>query len=317
MSASQTHDPDQDTVKAPPKSVALLTCSMAGDLDIFGLLADSVDRHVEPSIRHDVVVPKTDLAVFKRFETSRRRVLAQEDVLPVRLMKLPKAPRLLARIKAGFRRPLYLTARGQLVRGWMVQQCLKIEMSRRIPETAIMHVDSDVAFVRDFQSEDAFEGNLVRFFRADGETRNPMHRPWVQTACDFLGVEMPDSHRPHYIENCVLWSTAVARAMAERVEAEHNCPLHDVIFRAQTMSEYYLYGIYVDLVADNTGLLAEDVSFCKSYWPNNESDPFDADALMHGYDPKQRAIAVQSTNQLDLDSRRSLYARAERALAGF
>lgn len=299
----------------PKKSVSLLTCSMASDLDIFELLATSVDRHVESSIRHDVVVPRADLGLFRRFESSRRRVLAQEDVLPVSLLKLPKSLKYLARFKAGFRRPLYITARGKLVRGWMVQQCLKIEMARRAKEAAIMHVDSDVAFVRDFQSTDAFQEDRVRFFRADGETRNPMHGAWVQTACEFLGVALPESHRPHYIENCVLWSSTVARAMAEKVEAVHSRPLHDVIFSAKTMSEYYVYGIYVDLVTAGADLQAEDVSFCKSYWPDAETDAFDADAFMNGFDFKQRAIAVQSTNQLDLASRQALYDSVERKLA--
>jgi len=143
-----------------------------------------------------------------------------------------------------------------------------------------------------------------------------MHHAWVDTACRFLGIATPEKFRPHYIENCVLWEKDTILAMIKKIESVHGCPIHDVIFRTKTMSEYYLYGIYVDLVAEGAGLLTEDVSFCKSYWPKVENDSSDADALLlQSFDPKQCAIAVQSTNEMYLEDRRALYARAETSLS--
>ena len=83
-------------------SVALLTCSMARDIGLFELLASSVDTHVDEAVPHRVVVPAADLQAFKRFASSRREIIAQEDVLPVRIWKAPAALRHLAILRAGF-----------------------------------------------------------------------------------------------------------------------------------------------------------------------------------------------------------------------
>ena len=308
-------DPTDPMATMQGQSVALLTCSMAADLDLFALLAASVDRHVDPVIRHDVVVPAADLAAFRRFETRQRRIIAQEDVLPERLYRLPPGLRRLASIRQVFRRPLYLSPKGRLVRGWMVQQCLKIGMSCASEETAIIHVDSDVAFFRRFAPEQVFDGPQTRFFRAQGATRNPMHGPWLQAAAEFLGCAVPDGHQEHYIENCVIWDTRVARAMVAQIEAVHGRPLHEVIFAAQTMSEYYLYGLFAAQFPPGTTLAAQDVSLCNSFWPSDETAPVDFDRLRAKSHPQHRALAIQSTHAVTLEERAALYARAARELA--
>lgn len=288
---------------------------MARDIGLFELLARSVDTHVDEDVPHRVVVPAADLGAFRRFASARREIIAQEDVLPVRIWKAPAALRHLAFLRAGFRRPVYIAPGPRVVRGWMLQQLLKIDMTRRAEEQAIMHVDSDVGFFRRFQAGDAFWEGRPRFFRALGKTRNPMHRPWVTSSCDFLGLSAPEEHAAHYIENCVLWSSEVTRAMVGQIEAHQQKPLHEAIFDASTMSEYYLYGVFADLCDQLGGLAPEEVSFCNSYWPDNETDPVDFSALSARLQPKHCAIAVQSTHKLALSERGAIYARAENELS--
>lgn len=292
---------------AKPPSMAMLTCSMASDIGLFELLARSVDRHVAPEIRHLVVVPGADMTVFRRFETARRQIIAQEDVLPERMWKAPAALRHLAPVMSGFRRPVYLTSGGRVVRGWILQQFLKIEMSRRSTETAIMHVDSDVFFVRPFRPEDGFSDGKTRFFRATGNSANPMHATWVASSCDFLGLPVPESYQVHYIENCVLWCAELVRAMADRIETRQDKPLHQAIFLASTMSEYYLYGLFVDMCGQADRLAASDVSFCQSFWSADQTARLDVDAVHAGIAPGNFAVAIQSTNDFPLEERRKLY----------
>lgn len=314
LQAARPHEHEQELMTASEKTVSLLTCSMAADLDIFALLAASVDRHLDSRIRHDVVVPSADIAAFRIFETPNRQIIAQEDVLPVKLLRLPQFLELLAPLKSLFRRPLYLTPKGQLVRGWMVQQCLKIGMARQSTETAIMHVDSDVCFFRHLSPEDAFDGEHTRFFRAEGEIDYPMHNPWLNSAADFLGVSVPTKHQAHYVENCILWDTGVAKAMAAQIEDTHSRPLHEVIFAAKSMSEYYVYGLFAELFPAGEALLSQEFSFCNSYWPSDESAPVNFDELRRKKHPKHFAMAIQSTHRLDLDARQALYERAEQEL---
>ena len=57
-------------------SVALLTPTYARDLELCALLCESVDRHVTPCAKHYLLVPDSDLALFARFESKRRAVIA-------------------------------------------------------------------------------------------------------------------------------------------------------------------------------------------------------------------------------------------------
>lgn len=294
-----------------PQKVALLSCSMARDLDLFALLARSVDDHVDPDITHRVVVPAAEMALFKPFASFRREIIAQEDILPVKVWKAPRVLRHLAFIKSGFRRPIYIAPGPRMVRGWMLQQLLKIEMARSASEDAVMHVDSDVSFFRTFSHDHAFKDGAIRYFRALGKTRNPWHRPWVTSSCNFLGTQPPETHDAHYIENCVLWSSDVSAKMVDHITATKGIPLHEAIFGEKTMSEYYLYGIYADLVAQAPNLHSEDVSFANSYWPDNETGPVDFTSLKARLQPKHVAMAVQSTHELTSADRDALYRRAE------
>jgi len=310
------NDSDNAQTKEPSakQTVGLLTCSMAADLDLFALLAETADRHVASDVPHDVVVPAVDVAAFRRFETGARRIIAQEDVLPERIRKLPSWLRFFSGLAPGLRRPLYLRADRSVVRGWMLQQFLKIEMARRSSQDATMHIDSDVGFFRHFSHEDAFVNGKVRYFRVTSPNGNPKHNDWVAASCRFLGLEIPDHHPANYIENCVLWSTATTRAMVERIETTQGKPLYEVLFGSDTMSEYYLYGIFAEAFPGHADLVVEDVSFCNSYWPPEEQSTVDFEVLRAGLNPKHCALAVQSTHLLDISERAQLYQNAEREL---
>ncbi|MCF2906677.1 DUF6492 family protein [Octadecabacter sp. CECT 8868] len=297
------------------QSVEIVTCSTASDFELFAPLAASIDKHVDADVHHKVVVPRADLAMFAPLASARRSVIAQEDLLPSRLFKSPPFLKHLARLRAGFRRPFYLTSKAQVVRGWMLQQFLKIHMTQTSDAAAVLHVDSDVCFVRPFSAKDAFADGKVTMFWVQGNTRNPKHSDWVEGSCKFLGVPTPIEHKAHYIENCVMWSTDVARAMVKRIEDTHEKTLFDVIVEAETMSEYYLYGLFADLFPDDAPLAREPVSYCNSYWPRSPGAAVSTEVFMRRLQPKHCAVAVQSTHKLDIEDRLKLYAALDDALA--
>lgn len=288
---------------------------MAADIELFELLARSVDDHVDPRITHYVVVPAADLPRFSVFANARREIVAQEEIFPEKLRKLPTWLRHLSFLKADLRRPIYIRPNRSALRGWMLQQYLKIEMSRRLDIAAIMHVDSDVAFFRRLAPEDAFDEGRVRFFRVDSRSRNRMHDAWVEGSCRILGITPPAVHMANYIENCLLWSTTVTRAMVAQIQNAHSQSLHDVLFGTKTMSEYYIYGIFADFFPESADLAAENVSFCNSYWPDQETGTVDFEALRQRLENKHCAIAVQSVHTLNITDRARLYELASRELA--
>lgn len=292
----------EDEAGAAVKLV-LLTCSMARDLEIFGVLAASVDACAGPDVRHVVIVPKRDLAAFRRFAGPRREIVAQEEVLPVRLWALPKALGRLAFLHDALRRPLYLTARGKVMRGWMIQQVLKIEYARQADCVAVLHVDSDVFFVRHFGAVDVLRDGRMAFFRVDEAEENPAHRRWGEAAAACLGVTLPAGWASHYIENCVPWHRDVAQGMVERIEAVHGRPYHDVLLTFPSISEYFIYGLFADLLLREPVLDPASRSVCNSFWPATPDEAFDTGRQVARMEPWHKALAVQSTHAFPLAAR--------------
>jgi hypothetical protein len=306
----------------------ILTCSMARDADLFAILARSVDAFVDPAIPHRVVVPRRDMARFAPFANARRQIVAQEDVLPVRFLRLPAAPRALSRIAGTLRRPLYLDRRFRLVRGWILQQLLKIEVARTASEDMVLHVDSDVFFFRRVAAADLFEDGRPRFFRvADGAAPRAEHAVWTSVARAMLGLPDDTPATCHYVENCIPWSTAAVRGMVRTMEAAQPRLWADTVLGARTFSEYFLYGVHADSPAGmaaadgagnresgsgGAGLAGSDRSLCLSWWPTagGAGASFAIEAQLARVRDGHVAMAVQSTEALDPDARAAAWRAA-------
>jgi hypothetical protein len=257
-----------------------------------------------------VVVPGAALPLYRQFATPHREIVAQEDLLPFRIWRLPTALRHLSGVIRGLSRPLYVNAMLTPIRGWMIQQMLKIEVSRRAQEAAIMHVDSDVFFVRRFSADMAFANGKPQFFTVSGQTANPMHSRWNAVCAKLLEADIPESFHNHYIENCVLWSPDMVRSMVARTEDVTGRSIHDTICALRTISEYYLYGLFLDIVEGHGAVSPTDVSYCNSYWPASDDVSYDFKAHMAQMNPKHVALAIQSTYPLPSPEREAIYVQA-------
>ncbi len=72
------------------EKVELLTLSYRGDYEVCRLLCESVDRFVPADIEHRLAVPRADLDLFASLANSRRRLIAQEDLLPNWFVPVPR-----------------------------------------------------------------------------------------------------------------------------------------------------------------------------------------------------------------------------------
>ena len=157
-----------------------------------------------------------------------------------------------------------------------------------------MHIDSDVMFFRKLNAADALQDGRVRFFRTDGKTGNPLHCEWVRRSAQCLGVDASPDLETHYVENCVLWSSAICQRMIAKIEQTHSRPWYQVLAEQPTLSEYYLYGIFSDTLGPDSGLQPEGQSFCLSHWPASNETPYDFDKHMSRMHPKHCALAIPS-----------------------
>src|ERR1700677_4667311 len=99
------------------RSFAIVTPSYYRDFPHCRLLVESVGAHVPRDIPHFIVVDRRDEALFSGLRSPRTHLVLKEDVLPGWLRQIP------------FARRWWLSAKSLPVRGWIVQQLVKLSVS--------------------------------------------------------------------------------------------------------------------------------------------------------------------------------------------
>src|SRR5947209_3699943 len=117
--------------------LAVITPSFAPDAKLFAELHRSVLEHTPAGTVHHVIVPPEHMSVFNHYTGARCRVWAESELLPRRYLRLPKAG-----LWVNVHRPW------PPVRGWVVQQALKIAAAGQVDAEAVLIADSDVVLLR-------------------------------------------------------------------------------------------------------------------------------------------------------------------------
>ena len=93
-------------------TVALITPTYSHDLERCTLLCESVDRHVGAFANHYLIVPDDELALFAKFNKSRRQVLPLSLSYDHRLIDGADAARFLRWVAEAFEQPFLLSVQG-------------------------------------------------------------------------------------------------------------------------------------------------------------------------------------------------------------
>lgn len=290
--------------------VTLVTMSFSGDLALFELLCETVDRFVPAGVPHLVAVPRDDLPLFAPFAAGRRRLVTQESLLPPWLHKVPLPGPAWRRRLMLPRRNVYLSSRGRPVRGWIAQQMMKLTATARIETDLVLHIDSDAAFIRPLSAARLRRGDLSRILRVPGAGDLPTHREWHATAARLLGLPPSRYHGADYIDNLVTWRPAVARGLLARIAEVGRDDALRILARTRHLSEYILYGVYCDEVLGlaAAGHFADPESLCETIWSSSAHAPERLAALSIA--AERAAIGVQSTIPLSQAERRAIIAAA-------
>ena len=124
------------------EEILIATPSYRGDVERCAVLCQSIDEFAGPEFRHQIVVPRRDYGLFAKFDGPRRDVVTVQDVMPMATIHLPA------------RRELWLAGYRYRLRGWVMQQLVKIAVARAGAARAVVFADSDVAFIRPFAAAD-------------------------------------------------------------------------------------------------------------------------------------------------------------------
>ena len=277
----------QPPVPASP-SVAFVTVSYGPDRDRCALLCRSIDRLATNTLGHWIIVDRADLPLFRSFESPFRRLLVTEEVVPTRLWRLGTR-------RIGLRSNVFLHPWGKPIRGWLLQQLAKLAVTRELEADVVVHTDSDVALVRQFESASLVDAaGRVRLFRAPEGIHAglPGHVEWHRSAERLLGLPTAPLPLADYITSLVPWKRDNAAALLEYLEDRRGRWVRAVA-NAWNVSEYVLYGRFVDdVLGDDAGQFATSTSLCLDYWNVDPLSATEVDELIDAMGPDQVGVSI-------------------------
>ncbi|WP_045014306.1 DUF6492 family protein [Bradyrhizobium sp. LTSP849] len=296
---------------------SMITCSFRGDYEICSMLCESIDRFVPEPIKHTVYVPESDLALFEPLANSRRSIVSEDALLPRWFWKLPLPSSQWRRRLLLPRRNFYLTPYSLPVRGWIAQQMMKIAAAAQSSNEIVLHIDSDILFVRQLSVSELFPHvDRARLYRQASANANS-HRLWHLSASKLLGLPADEFHDGEYVDSIVLWRRSVVHKMIERIEGVAKVDWQVILGRTKHFSEYILYGVFAERVMglEDAKLSIAPKSLCHTRWTDAFLSVDDETNFINSIDPRMIGICIQSTIPLPMSKRRDLFDRAVSFLA--
>jgi hypothetical protein len=293
------------------KKVCLITISYRGDLELAQDLCASIDRFADPEIEHVLVVPRSDLSLFSPLATGNRRLIPVEDVLPSGYTRLPLPHRISLGDFSRRIREIWWGPTG-LVRGWIVQQILKLSTPAITDREVIVFADSDIVLVRPLLANSFTDEASVRLYRVPGATEDSaMHQQWHIVSARLLGLTSKQYFGADYIGNLISWRRDVILQLQDRLAEVGGKRWDKVVAQQRAFSEYILYGIFAEHVLplqfSGHFLTRQDLAHAGWHYELNTSAGIDE--FVDGFRPHHVAVAIQSTEDFTLDERRVLIGR--------
>ena len=283
--------------------LAVLTPSYAPDLELCRDLNRSLLEWAPPDAHHHVIVPRRDAERFAGLRGPRTDVWTIDELLPRRMLALPGVNAWL-----NLRRPY------PPVRGWAMQQLVKLHAAAELGADIVVLADSDVVFVRPV-SADTFrqDGRVCYYHHADAVHEGmPRHLIWHDVARRLLGLPPAGPPPlPDYISPLNAWDRNVVLALRDRIEQVTGRDWLDAIGSQLHFSEFILYGVFVEeVLGTSAGVVAADSMLLHTYWASAPLGRGAADGFVRDLAPDDVAVMISAKSRTPLDVRRA-------ALAGF
>ena len=279
--------------KTQKQRVALVTPSYAADFERCELLCESVDRFVSSEVDHYILVDNGDYSNFSKLAGRKRHVVNELDILPSWLHCF----------RQGFSkssRKVWVSTKTWPMRGWHVQQLRRIAIADYIAHDAILYCDSDMLFVRPFDTQDLWQNGSLRLYRkphainTDQLEETALHFDWTRSAATLNGLDEPIFPAHDYINNLVTWRRQHVLDMCKNIEASTGLGWVSAIGRNRSFSECQIYGAHADGVLKGAGHWHAAEGLCQTYWSGEALTREGVEAFVDKMSDNQVAIGVQS-----------------------
>ena len=280
--------------------MAVITPSIARDFELCEALNRSVLDNSPSSVEHHVIVPRPDFELFARLAAPRTRVHCEDNFLPRGFVRVP-----FSNLTVNLHRPF------PPVRGWILQQVVKLAAVAASDADVVVLVDSDIEFLRPFTADTFVNEEVVRFYRKADEIdgRLPRHVLWHRVARALLGLPPAEPPYPDYVSSLLAWDPAIVRQALHRVAATTGRPWATAIAGQLHFSEWTLYGVFVDnALGPRARSFASDDARCLTYWDEAPLNQQSANDFVAGLRPTDVAAMISAKSGTPLAVRRAAFA---------
>jgi hypothetical protein len=292
--------PDRLEVTGGMDDLAVLTPSFRGDAGLFDDLHRSVLANTAPSVVHHVVVPPSDAPLFRQYESARCKVWTHRDLLPRYCVSVPHADGLTLNL----RRPW------PPVRGWVVQQIMKLAGAAAIDARAVLIVDSDAVLVREATIDKFTHMGRLWHYRKDGAVTANMERHvlWHNVARKLLGLpDIAVPPLPDYVSPICVWDPVVVRSLIAHIADATGRNWVDAVGSQLHVSEFVVYGVFVDYVFGATVPRNEDL--CHNYYERTPLSPAEAAAFADDMPSNALGVMISSHSGTRHEVRATTFSR--------
>ena len=219
-------------------SISLVTPASRRDVELCALQCESVDRYLSCYVKHHLIVPDDEVALFDRFNAARRVVVPASQLLPAWL-------RLMPRLLQHKGQRYWWSLRTRPVSDSHLHRILKIAAADAFPESRHCILDPDVVFFRRFDLSMLLRPRHAPLFEQMGDTDSPDLVQRARTSRHLLGLTTSSSPATDFSARIAVWDRRATSAMIERIETVTGVEWVEALCRARNVCEYMLYGHFV------------------------------------------------------------------------
>jgi hypothetical protein len=251
---------------------------------------------------HYVVVDQPDYDLFKSFAGPQRSILLTQDIVPKDLRHLFNVP-----FAKG--RSLWWSRSTGVMIGWHLQQFVKIGIAAHLRDEGLAYCDSDVFFLKPFDVADLSRSGAVRMYRSF--VSQPLNRhsnpKYTTNALSILGL--PAEQKPYYdyVDNFITWHRPTVLDMCKHIETTSGRSWHGALGRKLKISEYALYGNFVDgFLKGSAPVYVDPYTLCRTKWHAANTSATEVRAFCAGLESPQVAVGIQSFAGVDVSVLKSI-----------
>jgi hypothetical protein len=292
------------------KKLAFLTPSYGPDFAVFESLHKTVLRYTDIDVVHHVVVPSADMDLFRRLSSARLRIHNSTDVLGRSFVSVYGLAQVMRALRlSSFSKVQAINLRKPWVplRGWIIQQIVKLAMAAEIESDVTLIVDSDVVIVQPIDISAFTRNGAVRLYKWANVVgpHMPQHVKWLAAARTLLDLpESTSESQPDYIAGFISWDPVIVRRMLNQISALSETDWRSRIAGELYFSECMLYGTYVEHFGSKRDRsFIEPDTLCKSYWSTQALTEADATKFAASVGKDCLAVQIQSTSHTTQDIR--------------